>query len=169
MNICLILARLEASSAWAWGRASRKTAARRIICGTCRLLGSTAWLLRGVQWLAGEVVEAEREQGEHDDADRQSWWRGLRSLEAPELPVAAALLRDAFAGTEGNAQEADNSAGGDKAGGVETAGRDLGFGVEGWSDTGWNGQASQRDRSRQDWRLRVLRRCAAWRGRPSSA
>ena len=77
----------------------------------------SAFSLKG---FSGEVIKRKSEKGEHDDAD-PVLVEGVVVAEAPELPMTSALFGEALKQTNTHAEEADDAAGGDEAGGVEAA------------------------------------------------
>ena len=87
-------------------------------------LGMSDGSVSGVEGFSGEVVEAEGEQGEHEDADPVVV-EGVVVAEAGDGAVGGGFVE-----LDADAEEADDAAGGDEAGGVEGAGGDL-FGFDG--------------------------------------
>ena len=83
-----------------------------------------------VEGFAGEVVKAVGESGEHQDGDPVVVEGVLRG-ELEDLLVGCGFVE-----LDADAEQADDAAGGDEARGVERAGRDLGFSVEGRCDRG---------------------------------
>ena len=68
----------------------------------------------GLEWLPSEVVKAEGKQTEHNDADEVVVEEvGVR--EAPELPMASTLLREAFEKFNADSEQANDSSSCDEA------------------------------------------------------
>ena len=90
----------------------------------CKYWGLTAELF--LQRLAGEVIQRKRQQTKGQHAD-------IVVIEecVGQVEQVAVVEVGGFDGLEGNAEQADDAAGGDKSGGEQGAGGDLAFGFGG--------------------------------------